>query len=176
MSMFFLFLGFFGGLGYYVHAIKEVSFKPHSQLGYADAVFFCDITYNPIIYPFYWVIGKGKIVGNFSVMYVPEGYMPGEFGGPIWGIKPEERYDSYINMMISWGTFPNLIFLFIIFLNIEFLWGRSLYWVLLSGVFGFLIWELYGTIIGIIIGGIIVLWVFKISPDNIIRRLWQSVF
>ncbi len=175
MSMFFLLLGFFGGVGYRVYAIKDVSFKPHSQLGYADAVFFCDITYNPILYPFYWIVGRGKLVGNFSVMYVPEGYMPGEFGGPIWGMKPEERYDAYTNFMISWGTFSNLIFLFIVALAIEFVCGRSAYWVLLLGVFGFLVWEICGAIIGVIVGSILVLWIFKISPDNFIKRLWQSV-
>lgn len=176
MTTLFLFLGFFGGLGYNVHAIKEVSFKPHSQLGYADAVFFCDITYNPILYPFYWVVGRGSLVGNFSVMYVPEGYMPGEFGGPIWGVKPEERYDAYINMMISWGTFPNLIFLFIMALAVEFSLDRSVYWVLLSGVFGFLFWEIYGAVIGIAVGIFAVLTIFKLFPNNFLRRLWQSIF
>ncbi len=174
--MFFLFLGFFGGVGYHVHAIKEVSFKPYSQLGYADVVFFCDITYNPILYPFYWIVGRGKLVGNFFVMYVPEGYMPGEFGGPIWGIKPEERYDAYINFMISWGTFPNLIFLFIVALIIEFVCGRSVYWVILSGVIGFLFWELYGVVIGIIFGFFIVILTFTLFPDNFLMRFWRSIF
>jgi len=36
-------------------------------------------------------------------MYVPEGYAPGEFGGPIWGVKPEERFDFYVNYLLFWG-------------------------------------------------------------------------
>ncbi|MEM2780982.1 MAG: hypothetical protein QW791_09010 [Candidatus Bathyarchaeia archaeon] len=102
--------------------------------------------------------------------------MPGEFGGPIWGIKPEERYDAYINMMISWGTFPNLVFLFIMALAVEFSLERSVYWVLLFGVFGFLFWEIYGAIIGLTVGIFVALTIFKLFPDNFLRRLWQSIF
>lgn len=175
ISMFLLLLSFFGSLGYNVHAIKEVSFKPYSQLGYADAVIFCDIVYNPILYPFYWIVGKGRLVGNFSVMYIPEGYKPGEFGGPIWGVKPEERYDTYINILISWGTISNLIILFIINLIIEFVFERLMYLILLLGIFGFIFWELYGIIIGVLIGCIFTL-VFKIKPRNFIRRWIQFMF
>ena len=65
MGLFLFFLGIFNNLGYYVNAIKKISFKPHSQLGCADVVFFCDIIYNPILYPFYWIVGRGTLTGNF---------------------------------------------------------------------------------------------------------------
>ena len=176
MGLFLFFLGIFNDLGYHVNAIKEISFKPHSQLGYADVVFFCDIIYNPILYPFYWVVGRGTLTGNFSIMYVPEGYYPGEFGGPIWGIKPEERYDSYINYIISWGTLPNLILLLSVTLIIEIIGERGAYWILLFGIFGFSLWKLTGVIIGLSVGCVIALWLFKISPNNFLRRAWQSLF
>ncbi|MEM2703277.1 MAG: hypothetical protein QXR45_08960, partial [Candidatus Bathyarchaeia archaeon] len=168
--------GIFNHVGYYVYAIKEVSFKPHSQLGYADAVVYCDMVYNPLLYPSYWIVGRGKITGNFSIMYVPEGYKPGEFGGPIWGVKPEERFDFYINYMLFWGILPNLMILLFLSFIIEIIGEKGLYWILFFGIFGFYFLQVTGVIIGIFLGSLIFLWLFKVSPNNFLRQMWRSLF
>lgn len=36
----------------------------------------------------------GSFQGNVSMMYIPEGYQPGEFGSPIWGLSEHDRYDT----------------------------------------------------------------------------------
>lgn len=44
-------LSIFGGIGYKLDVIDEVAFVKHAQYGYADAVFYVDITFNLILYP-----------------------------------------------------------------------------------------------------------------------------
>lgn len=42
------------------------------------------------------------------MMYVHEGYRPGEFGGPIWGLSALDRYDTYITFLITLCIWSNL--------------------------------------------------------------------
>jgi len=74
------------------------------------------------------------------------------------------------------GTLPNLILLLSITLIIEIIGERGAYWMLLSGIFGFSLWKLTGVIIGLSVGCVMVLWLFRISPNNFLRRAWQSIF
>lgn len=170
----FTLLGLFSGLGYHLNYIDELSFVKHNQLGYADAVFACDIIYDPIVFPLYWVIGKGHMNGTYQMMYVPESYAPGEFGGPIWGLKKEDRYDAYVLYMLTWGTVLNLLFLLGVTITVEIVGQRSLYLVLLFGMFGFSVFQILGVFLGIVVGSLIVLLLFKWRPDNLIVRFWRS--
>lgn len=172
--MFTLF-GFFDGVGYHLNHIDQLSFVTHDQLGYADATFACDMIYNPIVYPLYWVMAKGHVNGTFQMKYVPESYYPSEFGGPIWGMKEEEHYDTYILYMLTWGTLLNLFFLFGVTVTIEIVGYRSLYLVLLFGAFGFYVFQILGVFLGIFVGSMIALLLFK-WPDNFIVRFWRSLW
>lgn len=171
----FTLFGIFSGLGYHLNYIDELSFVPHNQLGYADAVFACNMIYNPIVYPLYWVIGEGHVNGTFQMMYLPETYAPGEFGGPIWGLRKQDRYDTYILYMVTWGTLLNLFFLLGVTIAIEIIRQRILYLVLLFGAFGFYVFQILGVFLGIIVGSIIALLLFK-WPDNFIVRFWRSLW
>jgi hypothetical protein len=173
--MFTLF-GLFDGVGFHLYYIGQVSFVPHDQLGYADATFTVNMVYNPIVYPLYWVMGKGYVNGTFRMMYVPESYAPGEFGGPMWGMTPQDRYDEYILYMVTWGTLLNLVFLLAITVIIDFAGYRSLYLVLLFGVFGFYTFQIIGMLMGIAAGSMVALLLFKWRPDNSIVRLWHSLW
>jgi len=175
-TFFLALLGIFSGLGYRVHHIEELSFIPHSRLGYADVVFNCDMIYDPVLYPLYWMVGSGHISGNFSIMYLPEGYYPGEYGGPVWGYHARERYDAYISDMLSWGMLLNLFILFNIAIVIEIVEKRSLYLVLFCGILGFFVAEILGVIIGMIVSALALFMMLKFWSDNFIVRFWYSLW
>jgi len=109
------------------------------------------------------------------MMYVPEGYYPGEFGGPIWGLWSREREDAYVITMVTWGSFSNLIMLFIITLVIEIAGKRSLYLCLFGGIFGFVAAEVIGVIIGLFVGVFIALFVmFKLRQG--LMHFWDFLW
>ncbi|MDH7476915.1 MAG: hypothetical protein QHH17_00840 [Candidatus Bathyarchaeota archaeon] len=85
MAVFLVFLGLFEGVGYRVYSVKEVSFVPHTRLGYADVIFHCNATFNPILYPYYWLAGYGNVNADFYFLYTtehPHWLMDTASGGP----------------------------------------------------------------------------------------------
>lgn len=161
MALFFVLLGTFGGVGYHVHRIQELSFQPNSRFGYADAEFTFDATYNPILHPFYWLIGRGHVSGNFSMMYLPQYYHQlRDFPIPIWG-SPEVRSENYISFMVTGGTFANLAVLLILTVIIEISRRRVLYLLLFSGIIGFSAGGVIGITVGSIIGALVALYILK---------------
>jgi hypothetical protein len=177
IAFLFTFLGLYGGIGYQVNSINEIYFYPHNNLGYADACFYCDIYLNPIIYPSYWLKGIGHIAGNFTIMYLPESYYPGEFGGPIWGLSERGRYEYYIMYIITGATYSDLLIIFLIGIGIEAIEKRSLYLVLFAGIIGFAAGGISGTLIGLGLGVTTALIImFVLSKDNILSRVWYSLW
>ncbi|MDH7564420.1 MAG: hypothetical protein QHH24_06050 [Candidatus Bathyarchaeota archaeon] len=170
-----LLLGLFEGVGYHLYFIRETSFIPHNQLGYADASFSIDLMYNPVLYPLYWLMGNGHINGTYSTIYLPEGYGAGEFSGPRWGLWGKERQDAYIIQMLSWGSLLNLLFLAIITVSIEIVGKRCLYLVLGFGIFGFAAFELVGMAVGMVLGSVAVASLLR-RPDNVVFRFWRSLW
>lgn len=73
LALFLSLIGFFGGLGYNVNRIEEKSFV-RTPDGFANATFICDLVYNPLLYPFYWLVGNGHPSGTFGMLVIPEGY------------------------------------------------------------------------------------------------------
>lgn len=174
LTLLLIILGTFNGLGYHIYSIKEKSFTPYNQLGYAHVVLTCDIIYNPILYPYYWLVGRGHLAGDFHLIYIPEGYFPGEFGGPIWRTT-QHRINSYLMTMLTWGITPNAITLFLIAIIIESL-ERSLFLSVLFGILGFLMGML-GILSGIIFGIIIVVLIKNnVPPFNFLKELWHSLW
>lgn len=161
MAVFLVFLGTFEGVGYQVHRIQELSFVPNYNYGYADAAFTFDATYNPILFPFYWLVGQGHVSGNFSMKYLPQGYETGEYGGPIYGQKPEDRYGNYASYMATWGTLANLIIFLVVTVSIELLKHRILYALLFFGIAGFAVAGVVGVVGGLVLGVFAVLYLLK---------------
>lgn len=47
MSDFLGLLSLFENVGHRIYSMREVSFAPHTRLGYADVIFHCDAVFNP---------------------------------------------------------------------------------------------------------------------------------
>jgi len=172
-ALLFTFFGFFSGPGYHVNQVEEVSFDRTFGLGFANAAFACDVVFNPLVYPFYWFAGGGHLVGNFSMMYVPEGYSPG--GRPFYGDYSRDRYPEYLTYLTTWGTLPNLVVLFFITLAVEVVGRRILYLLLLSGIIGFYAFVLVGTIVGVFVGCLAVLLASKLAHERgyTLEQVWS---
>jgi len=175
MTLLFLLLGLFGGLGYHVSSVKEVSFVPNNFGLYADAVFQCDITFNPVLYPFYWVVGAGHLEGNFSMVFIPEGLMPGEYGGPVWG-RPATRADIYVTRVITWGTIGNAVLLLVLAIFIEVIGKRVLFLAIFTGTLGFRFGGLAGALGGLCMGAFVIAYVLRKPEDNVLERFWRSLW
>jgi hypothetical protein len=177
MALLFALLGLSGGLGYSLHSLEQLSFVPHNRLGYADVEISFSATYDPLLYPFYWLTRNGYVNGTFSLIYVPEAVGGGEFGGPIWGLKPSDRYDTYTIQMITWGFWANLVILLFITVLIEIVRARAFYITMLSGILGFYIAELLGMLTGLVAGVALGLYIMlKLPKDNVLTRFWNSLW
>ncbi|RLI41380.1 hypothetical protein DRO69_11640 [Candidatus Bathyarchaeota archaeon] len=185
-ALFFTFLGIIGNFGYQVYSIEEVSFVPHTRLGFADVVFHCNAVFNPILYPYYWLKGFGSLNSNITFKYVsehPHWLSDTASGGPNietdskwypwgWGITPQERYETYIAYLLVLGIYPNFALLFIITLFVE-ITDRRLYSMILAGIIGFAFWSVSGMLIGLFVATFI-LAVALVSPEvnKLLRQLW----
>ena len=176
MAGLFIVLCIISGVGYHVNSIRQLSFVTHSQYGYADATFYCDITFNPILFPTYWLKGQGHTVGTFSMLYVPESYAPGEFGGANWGTGPESHYVTYIMYVVTSEFGLNLIYCFFVPFLVEIVGSREVYIALLSGLVGFAVGTIIGLFIGLVVGTVLALFVlFKLSRTGVFARFWRSL-
>lgn len=175
MTLFLLLLGLFSGLGYRVQSMKEVSFVPHNRLLYADAIFQCDVTFNPVLFPFYWIMGAGHLEGNFSTVIVPEGLLPVEQIVPVWGMQAS-RIDSYITRIVTWGIFANAIVLFVIALFIEVIGKRVLYSAIFLCMIGFAFAGLIGAATGLFVGAFAVAYVVRKAGNSILEKFWRSLW
>lgn len=177
MAVFLALLGLFGGLGYRVSHLQELSFHPNDQLEFANATISFAATYDPFLDPFYWFTGNGHINGTFSVIYVPTSDNPSEFGGPYWGEKPEDHYDYYTTQMSSWAFLPNLSVLLFVTILIEVAKVRALYLALFLGIMGFYVDVAVGALVGFAVGLVFICFImFKAPKDNVLSRFWDSLW
>jgi hypothetical protein len=153
--------GVFDGLGYHGYA-RELSIDESSALGY-NVAFSCDIIYDPITYPSYWVMGRGQVSGTFEISDAPLGMLTGR----VFGFR-QERESMYLLGMLTWGSTINLIGLLGLTVAIEIIQKRSLYLILLCGMFGFYVFNLLGVLFGIIAGSLVALLLLRLWRDNFI--------
>jgi hypothetical protein len=147
MAMLLTFLGIIGNFGCHVYSIKEVSFIPYTRLGFADVIFFCDAVFNPVLYPYYWLQGYGRLNSEVEFIYKsehPNWFSDTTSGGPNmetdsewypwgWGITPKERYEAYTTYLLCLGFYPNFAFLLVITSLIEII-TRRLYLPVFAGI------------------------------------------
>lgn len=171
LAFFLALLGIFDGVGYHVYQISETSFV--RQYSYALATFKCDLLYNPILYPFYWNIGEGRISGSFSMIYVPDAYSGSRAYYPP---TPQERLPAYVMYVSDRGLLQNLIVLFILTVAIEIAGKRSLYLIVFGGVIGFYFSQINGMIVGMIAGSIAVVLSLKYWRDSRLAGLWKTIW
>jgi hypothetical protein len=170
-TVLFVLLGIFSGLGYHVNRIEETSFVYEAQ--YADAAFSCDVTFNPFLYPYYWATGSGRINGNFSMIYVPDGYAAS--GRPFYAGNSADRYPEYLLYIVTWGTLPNLLALFTVTVVIEILGKRLIYLAFFLGALGFYLFVLEGLLLGVIIGSLLAV-LLNSWRNNPLTRFWDSIW
>jgi hypothetical protein len=174
-----LFLGFFGNIGYQVISVKELpyplGFRTYGT--YAVGRFYCDIVYNPILYPYYWLVGAGHLMQNVSMVVYPD-YGPGEQAYPIFPRIDIRETDLYVTTMIIWGTAPNAIFLLFITLFLEIIGRRIIYLILMSGTLGFALGSIIGTVVASAIGASIIIYlsVFNKPKMEMLRNFWHSLW
>jgi len=170
-------LGTVGGLGYNLNHLQELSFVRHEDLEYADATISFSATFNPLLFPFYWLTRNGYINGTFAVVYVPESSSVSEFGGARFGLGPQDRYDYYTILMTTWGFLPNLLTLLFVTILLEAAKARALYLALFSGVLGFHFGMLPAMFAGLVFGSVLTWFVmFRLSKENLLVRLWNSLW
>lgn len=186
VTLFLTFLGIIGNFGIQVYSIEEVSFVPYTRLGFADVVFRCDIIFNPILYPYYWLQGIGRLDSNVSFTYMsehPDWLFDTTSGGPNmetdsnhypwgWGLTPQERYQTYVAYLAVLGLYPNVALLFAIALFVEII-NRRLYLPILAGIIGFAFCSISGVLIGLFLGTLVLV-AALISPrvNSLLRQLW----
>lgn len=171
LALFLAFLGIFDGVGYHVYQISETSFV--RQYTYALATFKCDLVYNPILYPFYWNIGEGRINGSFTMIYIPDAY----FGGrAYYPPTTQERLPVYVMHVADRGLLQNLIVLFILTCAIEVVGKRSLYLIVFGGVIGFFFFQIVGVIVGMVAGSIAVILVLRFWRDSRLAEVWKTIW
>lgn len=159
-----------------MYAKKEGSFVRHPISGYADVVFYCDMMYNPLLYPAYWMKGWGRIADNFTMIYIPEGYTPGEFGVAIWGADPTARYDDYIMRLVTADINTTLAYFLLLAIIVEIISEREVYIPILLGVIGFATAEIVGMVIGLLFGiALALFWAFKSPKSRTVRRFWRTL-
>jgi hypothetical protein len=121
-------------------------------------------------------MNKGHLDGTFERIIVPEAWTAGEHPNPIWGVKPQDRLDTYLLYMLTWGLPLNLFVLFCAFVAIEIVAQRGLYLVLFSGMMGFFVLGITGIILGIVAGSVMALILLKFWPNNPIVEYWRSLW
>lgn len=175
-----LLLGFFANIGYHVISVKELpyplGFKSYGT--YAVGSFYCDIVYNPILYPYYWFVGVGHFTGNVSMILFPN-YGPGEQAYPIFPGPDVRESDLYVTTMLYiWGITPNMVFLLFIAVFLEIINKRIVYLVLSGGTLGFAVASVIGLVIGSLISAsaIVYLLVFNKSKMAVLRDFWDSLW
>jgi hypothetical protein len=177
LTFFLAFLGLFNVLGYNVKHIEETDFQPHYDLGYATSTVECGIDFDPVLFPYYWLVGKGQLDGNFSMVYIAEAFGPGEYGGARFGGRPQDRFDFYVVRLVTWGFVANLVLLFHAAVIVEVLGKRSLYFFVLGSIAGFAAAGIIGAIVGLFAGAFAVYYVlFRMSPENRLLAFWQSLW
>jgi hypothetical protein len=167
MASLFFILGLINNIGYHVAALEELSYIPHREEDYAAVVLRTDITFNPLLYPAYWIQGNGHISGDLSFIHVPAlSFMTAQY-----------RVDTYLMCLISAGNVSNFLGVLLLAMVIEFVGKREIYIILFSGIIGFTIAGTTGTIAGVLVGMFPALLVALKRPQGeILSRFWRSLW
>lgn len=131
---------------------KHTEFVGDSEYSYAIVRFDANASFNPMLYPLSWLVGRGHISGNFSMVYMP--YVTGgrtDYGETpqttVWGKRTVVQGEAMMKLVIE-ELLNNLPLLPAIFFAIELVGRRRLYFWFLGGVVGFI----FGTLTGVIVG------------------------
>lgn len=131
----------------------------------------CNMSYNPFVYAFSWVSGRGQVSRSFSIISVPT-YAGGEFKQPVWR-SDSELAEEGILTLILYEVPINILPNFFILIAIELLRTRELYICLIGGIFGFPFGGPIAAFIGFFSG---VLTVFLVLPRLKKSGMFAKIF
>ena len=122
------------------------------QLLYQDVDITCNVTFNPFLFPLSWLTGRGQVSQRFLMRTVPKAVTQFTI---VWP-SPEEIKDDALLIVTLNSLFINIPYNFVIFLAIEIIKLRIIYFFFFAGIIGFLVGSLTGALVGSLIGLIII--------------------
>jgi len=146
--MFLMLLSIFPNFGYSAKARTSVEAK--DVLGWWYVIADCNITFNPFLYPFSWLIGSGRFSGSHRFVSMPI-WTGGEFPHPAPRTPKDLEGEAIMSLVLSQVNI-NIIYNFIVLLTIKLLKMQDLYFCLIAGIAGFPIGGLMGALSGFLIG------------------------
>jgi hypothetical protein len=162
ITLFFFALASFPEIGYHGKASLIFPFKEGVLEGlypYRIVNYSCDVSFNPFLYPFSWLQGKGHISGIFTMVYLPQSYggtapdiPPYHPSGVYWGTHEDMEQEGLMNVVLSQLTFLNALYVFIIVFIIELFRKHGLLLCLFVGIICFAFDGPLGGVIGFIFG------------------------
>ncbi|UCB60505.1 MAG: hypothetical protein JSW72_00070 [Candidatus Bathyarchaeota archaeon] len=196
MTLFFVFLSLFEGLGYQILSLEEATFTANvdHQVGYDVAGMVFEAGYNPLLFPSNWLFGRGYVAGNFSTVYVGQGPGPhdlpmgevprigrgaagGAFSPRSYMPTPDIRREDFVLSMALRELPINFLLLLGVAVIIEILGHRLLHTIFLCGILGFFVAGVVGVIIGLVFGAIATLiCMVKLPKNNIVTESWNALW
>lgn len=174
MVLLFALLSLYRGLGYNGEVQVRMVYTNY-QLLYRDIEVNCSIVFNPVLFPFSWLVTGGQSSFRFLMRTAPLGVS--EFG-VAWPSLEETKEDALLIVVLN-ELFINIPFMLAIFLVIELMNLRSIYVCFFGGILGFLMIGLLGAIVGFtVIFLVIILLIRKFRIKgviNILDILWKQI-
>lgn len=178
----FALLSIFPNLGYFGEASTSVKAKDPTGFWLVSAN--CNVTYNPFLYSFSWLLRSGSFSGlTFTFVSYPT-YGGGPTPSPLWRTPKELEEEAILGLILD-QVFLNLPFNFILLLVIEFGKLRELYICLFGGIIGFPFGGMVGFPVGGVIGAVtgfsvgilvIVFLLPKLKKNTTLIKLWDSLW
>jgi len=158
-TLFFGLMALIPPVGYTVQT-HLYSMEKHYELAgtsdyiFAVANFNCNASFNPLLYPVSWLSGKGRVQGNFSMIYLPfwtisltkEGE---KYYVPRWGKLKVIESEAAMKVVLE-TLLGNLPFLFVLFFATELTGRRKIYALFFGGGVGF-VFGVLGVVAGLLV-------------------------
>lgn len=146
VALLFSFLGLFSGLGYYGEASTRTLDKDRMGFWLVEAN--CNISFNPFLYPFSWLSGKGYFSESFQFLSVPT-YVGFDVKYPAWRSTEELNEEAILRVIMN-SVVVNIPSNFFMLLAIGIMEQQLLYLCVFGGIIGFLIGQVLGSVLGLI--------------------------
>jgi hypothetical protein len=164
-------LSIFSGLAYSGNA-RIVASYPNEQLLYIDSEIVSNVTYNPFLFPFYWLTGKGLSSYHFMMRSVP---VAATQNGVAWPRAKDITDDAMLIISLN-ALFANILYNFVILLAAELLKIRRVYFCLLGGMIGFPLAGPIGSLISFFTAVLLVVLIMpKFKKNKYFTDLWDSI-
>jgi hypothetical protein len=173
LTALFTLIAIFPGLGYFGKASVEIKSEENFGFWVVDAN--CNILYNPFVYPFAWLSGRGHLVSNFTMVSIPTYARMGEGGYyPVWR-TPAELADDAVVLRITDELYMNIPYVFLILLAVGLVAGWDSYVYFIGGIAGFAVGGVLGTIVGFFGGALVIIFILpRLKKSMVLSKRWSS--